>query len=290
MHANQGMAIYDYERASPPRLGLYRARSRRLLQVVLGTDALHMRQAGPGGQAAREKPMALAERDSHPVTWPRPSWRFSVVHLMRREPLRHGFGRKRRSPLCTDFAMPLLLGQARVYLRLGACGARTAGRRHSRDARGDRGHLRDRRRHGDGVLPLRAGTRLRRCGEAEEGLAAAGARRSTRSPRLTRPTSCRAIAHQGRAAVLAGSSAMSGAGLVPSIAGRGARARRALASELRAALRLAGLSCRSRARCARQETFLRQLMRAFNEGFDTPDLVEAKSLLQKLSHHAAAPR
>ena len=58
-----------------------------------------------------------------------------------------------------------------------------------------------------------------------------------------------------------------------------AREQGARLSELRAALRLARLYVR-RGRESEARDLLAPVYAAFNEGFDTPDLVEAKSLLQ----------
>ena len=60
--------------------------------------------------------MSLAERDSHPVSMAQAQLSFSVVHLMRREPDEARPWAEKAFALCTEFVMPLLLGQARVYL------------------------------------------------------------------------------------------------------------------------------------------------------------------------------
>ena len=141
-------------------------------------------------QRSREA-MALAERDSHPVN--------------------HGAGAdglQRRPPHATRAARGTTLGgkgdravhrvrhaaaawPGTCLLRLGArrCGA--AGRRHPPDARGDCGDRRNRRRHGNGLLPLRAGTRLRRARRGKRRACRFWSGRSTRLPNLARTISCR---------------------------------------------------------------------------------------------------
>ncbi|SFP99221.1 hypothetical protein SAMN03159463_05337 [Mesorhizobium sp. NFR06] len=67
-----------------------------------------------------------------------------------------------------------------------------------------------------------------------------------------------------------------------------AREQGAKLAELRSALRLARLwSVRGRGSEARD--LLAPAYAAFNEALDTPDLAEARGLLQRLSHAAAAP-
>ncbi|RWB66753.1 MAG: adenylate/guanylate cyclase domain-containing protein [Mesorhizobium sp.] len=65
-------------------------------------------------QQAREA-VALAQRDSHPLSLAQAQMALGVVHLLRREPGEARFWTEKAIAVCTEFALPLLLGQARAF-------------------------------------------------------------------------------------------------------------------------------------------------------------------------------
>ena len=64
--------------------------------------------------------MDLAEQDSHPFTMAQAQLSFSVVRSMRRESAEARVLADKAVALCTEFVLPLLLGQAQSLSRMGA--------------------------------------------------------------------------------------------------------------------------------------------------------------------------
>ena len=285
---NQGMATYDYERHRHLAWGYAghdpgvccRSFSAQMLCICGKPDSAIQR--------SREA-IALAERDSHPVSLAQAQLGFSVVHLMRREPAEGRRWAEKAIALCTEFAMPLLLGQARVFFGWALAGVGQLDEGIRADARGDRerspGPARD---MGTAYYLCALARACGEHGEASEGLAAAGAGvRHARQDRARR-ISCRSYCAPRESCCRRWTSRRCRRRLVPAIAGGSPRAgREILRTEGRASAR--PTLCRSAGAMTRHETFLRPVYAGFSEGFDTPDLVEAKGLLQKLSH-STAPR
>ena len=86
-----------------------------MLPGVLGTDAVHTGRPDQAVSRSRET-VALAERDEHPFTMAQALLSFSVVYLMRREFVEARHWAERGVSLCSEFVIPLVLGQARAYL------------------------------------------------------------------------------------------------------------------------------------------------------------------------------
>ena len=191
--------------------------------------------------------IALAERDSHPVTWPRRRWPLASSTSCDASPARDDAGRKRQSRCAPSSHMPLLLGQADVFFgwALAGLGQLDEGIRQMRE----------------GIAAI-AGTGAdmgmayylcalaRACGEhgdAKRGARAAGAGvRHARQISLE-VSAARAIAHQGRVAVALDPADEAAEGWFrQSLAA--AREQGARLSELRAALRLARLMSAAGAR------------------------------------------
>ncbi|RWC46479.1 MAG: adenylate/guanylate cyclase domain-containing protein [Mesorhizobium sp.] len=285
VHASQGMAIYDYEKHRHLAWGYTghdpgvccRSFSAQMLCICGKPDK--------GVQQSREA-VALAERDSHPVSLAQAQMALSVVHLMRREPHDGRLWAEKAIAVCTEFAMPLLLGQARVFFgwALGGLGQLDEGIRQMRD-----GIAAIAATGADMGMAYYLCALARACGErgeASEGLALLEQAFDT----LTKSGSSYQLPEllSAKGELLSrldqGDDAIEGS-FRQSLAA--AREQGARLAELRAALRLARLWS-DRGRESEARDLLAPAYAAFNEGFGTSDLVEAKSLLQKFSHHPAA--
>ena len=136
-HANQGMATYDYERHRHLAWGYTghdpgvccRSFSAQMLCICGKPD----RRSG-GREKRSHWPSAMRIPFSRGPGADGASASSTSCDASR---TRDDAGRKRQSPLCTDFVMPLLLGQARVFFGWALAGAGAAGRGHPPDARGD---------------------------------------------------------------------------------------------------------------------------------------------------------
>jgi predicted ATPase len=287
IHANRGMAIYDYDRHRHLAWG-YTGHDPGVCCRAFSAQMLCMRGRPDQAVSRSWETMALAERDEHPFTMAQAQLSFSFVQLMRREFVEARFWADKGVSLCTELVMPLVLGQARAYLGWALAGL---------------GHL------ADGIREMREGIAIisetgadmgtacylcalaqayRAHGEAEEGLAVLDRAFAT----LARTDSIYQLPELLRAK----------GELLLSLDPRSdeaeswfqrsldaARSQGVLASELRAALGLARLYA-DRGRDGEAKDLLAPVHAGFGEGFDTPDLIEAKSLLQKLSDQATAPR
>jgi predicted ATPase len=283
-HAEQGMATYDYERHRHLAWGYTghdpgvccRSFSAQMLCICGKPDSAIRR--------SREA-ITLAERDSHPVTVAQAQMAFSVVHLMRREP---GAGRRwadKAIQVCTEFHMPLLLGQANVFFgwALAGMGQLDEGIRHMQE-----GIATIAGTGADMGMAYYLCTVARACGEhgdASEGLELLERAfdildKSTSKYQLpellrTRGELLSALDPTDESAESWFQQSLTAA-----------RDQGATSSELRAALRLARLYV-SQSRDDEARHILAPVYAGFAEGFDTPDLVEAKDLLQTLSHSTA---
>ena len=279
IHANHGMAIYDYDRHRHLAWGYTghdpgvccRAFSAQMLCICGNPDQAVTR--------SREM-MALAERDAHPFTMAQALSSFSVVRLMRREFVEARDWAEKGVALCSELVIPLVLGQARAYLGWALVG----------EGQVD-----------DGIREMREGIEIiagtgadmgsacylcalaQACGakgEAEEGLAvldrafAAIVRSDSvyQLPELLRT--------KAEILLLLDPADEAAEGwLHRSLVA--AREQGARSSELRAALRLAELFS-NHGRYTEAREILGPVHAGFREGLDTPDLVEARNLLQRL--------
>jgi predicted ATPase len=246
---------------------------------------LFMRGHSDRAIARSREALALAELDSHPGTLAQAQSSFSVVHLMRREPALGLQWAKKAVALCDEFVMPLLLGQARVYLgwALASLGQLEEGVRQMRLGIADIAAT-----GADMGMAYYLCILARNCGErgdASEGLALLEQAfdilgKSTSKYQLpellrTRGELLSALDPTDEAAESWFQQSLAAA------SDQGARS-----SELRAALRLSRLYA-GQGRDDKARRILAPVYAGFVEGFDTSDLVEAKGLLQTLSHSAA---
>jgi len=202
---------------------------------------------------------------------------------MRREPHDGRLWAEKAIAMCTDFAMPLLLGQARVFFGWALAGAEQL----------DEG-IRQMR---EGIAAIAAtsadmGTAYYLCalaracgerGEASEGLALLQQAFDTLAKSGSSYQRPELLSTKGEllSRLDPGDDAVEGS-FRQSLAV--AREQGARLAELRAALRLARLWS-DRGRECEALDLLAPAYGVFNEGFGTPDLVEANSLLRALSHH-----
>jgi predicted ATPase len=115
LYVSHGLATYDHERHRHLAWG-YAGHDPGVCCRSFSAQMLFMRGHSDQAIARSREALALAELDSHPGTLAQAQLSFSVVHLMRREPAEALHWAKKAVALCDEFVMPLLLGQARVYL------------------------------------------------------------------------------------------------------------------------------------------------------------------------------
>lgn len=281
-HADQGIATYEYERHRHLAWGYAghdpgvccRSFSAQMLCICGKPDS--------GVQLSREA-VALAERDSHPVSLAQAQLALSVVHLMRREPHDGRLWAEKAIAICTDFAMPLLLGQARVFFgwALAGVGQLDEGIRQMRE-----GIAAIAATSADMGMAYYLCVLARACGErgeASEGLALLQQAFDTLAKSGSSYQRPELLSTKGEllSRLDPGDDAVEGS-FRQSLAV--AREQGARLAELRAALRLARLWS-DRGRESEALDLLAPAYGVFNEGFGTPDLVEANSLLRALSHH-----
>ncbi|MGX5825866.1 ATP-binding protein [Mesorhizobium sp. 43Arga] len=284
--ASYGLATYDYEQHRHLAWGYTghdpgvccRSFCAQML-CIRGKQDMAIRQS--------QEAVSLAERVSHPMSLAQAQMALSVVHLMRREPDEGRRWAEKAMAVCTEFAIPLLLGQARVFFgwALAALGQLDDGIRQMRE-----GIAAIAVTGADMGMAYYLCALARACGErgeASEGLALleqafdalAKSDSKYQLPELLSAKGELLSRVDSRDDAVEGSFRQSLAA---------AREQGAKLAELRSALRLARLwSVRGRGSEARD--LLAPAYAAFNEGLDTPDLAEARGLLQWLSHVAAAP-
>jgi predicted ATPase len=224
--------------------------------------------------------MALAERESHPGTMAQALLNFSFVHLMRREPVEAYHWAQKGLALCTEFVMPVQAAHSRVYMGWALV---------------DQGRVRE------GIAHLREGigtivatgadmgmasyliVLARACGEngeVNEGLALL----ERASDNLGRSDSNYQLPELLRTkgellSQMDPRDSASESCFQQSLTT--ARAQGTKLSELKAALHLVRLYISQR-RESEARALLVPLYAWFSEGFDTPDLVEAKAVLESL--------
>jgi class 3 adenylate cyclase/predicted ATPase len=285
-HANHGLATYDYERHRHLAWG-YTGHDPGVCCRAF-TAQMHCIRGRPDSAVKQAvEAVALAERDSHPVSLAQAQMALSVVHLMRREPTEGRRWAEKAIAVCTEFAMPLLLGQARVFF-----GWALAGLEQLQDGIGE---MRD------GIATI-AGTGAdmgmayylcalaRACGErgdASEGLALLEQAFDTLARSGSRYQLPELLNAKGELLARLDPQSEAAEGSFQE-ALSAAREQGASLAELRAALRLARLYT-NRGREAEAHDLLGPAYSAFNEALDTPDLTDARGLLQRLSNAAAAP-
>jgi predicted ATPase len=286
IHTDRGRAIYDYDRHRHLAWG-YTGHDPGVCCRAFSAQMLCMRGKPDQAVGRSRETMALAERDKHPFTMAQAILSFSFVHLMRRDFAEARLWAEKGVSLCTEFVMPLVLGQARAYLgwALSGLGNVADGIREMRE----------------GIAVISGtgadmGTACYLCalaqaygmqGDAEEGLAVLDRGFAT----LTKSGSTYQLPQHLRTKgelLFSLDPADEGAQGWLSRSLVAAREQGARASELRAALRLAQFFVEN-GRYAEARGLLAPVHAGFSEGFDTPDLVEASNLLQKLTHDAAAP-
>ncbi len=278
--ANYGLATYDYDR------------HHHLAWGYVGHDpgvccrSFSAQMLCIGGKPSKaiwqsREAVALAERDSHPVTMAQAQMAFSVVHLMRREPEKARHWAEKAIAVCTEFAIPLLLGQARVFLgwALVHLGELDNGIRYMRE-----GIAAIAGTGADMGMAFYLCALARACGERgnpNEGLALLEQGFDILSKSGSRYQLPELLSAKGEmlSRLDPGSDA---AELWFQQSLTAAHEQGARLSELRSALHLArrwiGRGQKNEAR-----ELLAPIYAAFSEGFDTPDLSEAKGLLQTLS-------
>jgi predicted ATPase len=283
LHANRGIATYDYERHRHLAWG-YAGHDPGVCCRAFSAQMLCM--GGKPDQAIQRSrdAMSLAERDSHPFTMAQAQLSFSIVHLMRREPTEARRWAEKGVALCSEYVMSLLLGQARVYLGWALAGL---------------GQL------DEGIREMREGTAVIAGSGADMGMAyylcalagVCGERLPSEGLALLEQA-FDTLAKTGSTYQLPELLRTKGELLLsldPRTDDAESCFRRSLAvahdqgtrsSELRAALQLARLYV-DRKRHDEARDVLTPVYGGFEEGFDTPDLAEAKGLLQTLSHSTA---
>ena len=115
VHADKGRAIYDYDRHRHLAWG-YTGHDPGVCCRAFSAQMLCMRGRPDQAISRSHETMALAERDKHPFTMAQAILSFSFVHLMRRDFAEARLWAEKGVSLCTEFVMPLVLGQARAYL------------------------------------------------------------------------------------------------------------------------------------------------------------------------------
>jgi class 3 adenylate cyclase/predicted ATPase len=284
LHASHGLATYDYERHRHLAWG-YAGHDPGVCCRAFSAQMLHMRGRADQALVRSRDAIALAERDSHPVSTAQAQLSFCLVHLMRREPAEALHWAKKAVALCTEFVMPLLLGQARVYLGW---------------ALADLGQLEE------GIRQMRLGIAgiaatgadmgmayylcilARNCGErgdAIEGLALLEQAFDTLGKSTSKYQLPELLRTRGEL-LSALDPANEAAENLFQQSLTAARDQGAKSSELRAALGLGRLYV-GQSRDEKARRILAPVYAGFTEGFDTLDLVEAKGLLQTLSHSTA---
>ena len=284
LHASHGLATYDYERHRHLAWG-YAGHDPGVCCRAFSAQMLHMRGRADQALVRSRDAIALAERDSHPVSTAQAQLSFCLVHLMRREPAEALHWAKKAVALCTEFVMPLLLGQARVYLGW---------------ALADLGQLKE------GIRQMRLGIAgiaatgadmgmayylcilARTCGErgdAIEGLALLEQAFDTLGKSTSKYQLPELLRTRGEL-LSALDPANEAAENLFQQSLTAARDQGAKSSELRAALGLGRLYV-GQSRDEKARRILAPVYAGFTEGFDTLDLVEAKGLLQTLSHSTA---
>ncbi|WP_245519450.1 MULTISPECIES: adenylate/guanylate cyclase domain-containing protein [unclassified Mesorhizobium] len=236
-------------------------------------------------QQAREA-VALAQRDSHPLSLAQAQMALGVVHLLRREPAEAQRWTGKAIAVCTEFALPLLLGQARAFFgwALAGLGALDDGIGEMRE--GIAAMAATGADMGKAAYLCALGRACAERGEAGEGLAVLDQAFDT----LAKSGSTYQLPEllNAKAELLSRLNPRGDAAedlLRQSLAA--AREQGAMLAELRAACHLAGLwANRGRDNDARE--LLAPVYAAFNEGLDTPDLMEAGFLLQRLPQGATA--
>ena len=283
-HASQGMATYDPERHHYLTY-MYAGHDPGVCCRAYSAQMLCMRGYSDQALARCRETMALAERVSHPGSMAQALLNFSFVHLMLREPVEGRQWAERGLTLCTEFVLPVHAAQAKVFIGWALADQGHVGGRHRADARGNWSHRRDRRGYGHGVLSRRPRARCGEHGEPNEGLALlerafdnlANSDSKYQLPELLRT----------KGELLSRSDPRDDASescFLQSLTT--ARDQGIKSSELRAALHLARLYVGQR-RESEARDLLAPVYAWFSEGFDTPDLVEAKALLERLG--ALAP-
>ncbi|MER8709765.1 AAA family ATPase [Mesorhizobium sp. M1088] len=280
-HASHGLATYDYERHRHLAWG-YAGHDPGVCCRAFSAQMLFMRGHSVQAILRSRDAMALAERDSHPVTTAQAQLSFCLVHLMRREPAEALQWAKKAITLCDEFVMPLLLGQARVYfgwalaglgqleegirqMRLGIAGIAATG--------ADMGMA-----YYLCILARNCGER----GDASEGLALLAQAFDTLGKSTSKYQLPELLRTRGElVSVLDPTDEAAESWFQQSLTA--ARDQGAKSSELRAALRLTRLYA-GQGRNDKARHILAPVHASFTEGFDTPDLVESKGLLRMLSH------
>jgi class 3 adenylate cyclase/predicted ATPase len=282
-HANKGMAVYDYDRHRHLAWG-YAGHDPGVCSQCFTAQMLCMH--GSPDQAIRRvrKAVELAERDRHPFSLAQAELAFAVVHLMRREYLDARSWAEKAVSLCQEYLMTLLLGQGRVYLgwALAGLGQIAEGIRELREGiaiiTGTGADM------GTAYYLYALAQACGANGAADEGLELIEAAFDT----LNRTSSTYQLPELLRAKgelllALDPRDQRAEGWLRQSLAA--AREQGTRASELRAALALARLTA-ERGREVEAHDLLAPAYAAFGEGFDTPDLTEARGLLLALSHAA----
>ncbi|TPM29184.1 adenylate/guanylate cyclase domain-containing protein [Mesorhizobium sp. B2-3-5] len=280
-----GLETYDYER------------HRHLAWGYTGHDpgvccrSFHAQMlciCGKPDKAIRQarEAVALARRDSHPLSLAQAQMALGVVHLLRREPGEARGWTEKAIAVCTEFALPLLLGQARAFFgwALAGLGALDDGIGEMRD-----GIAAMAATGADMGMAAYLCALARACGErgeASEGLAVLEQAFDTLAKSGSTYQLPELLSAKGE--LLSRLDPRGDAAEDPlrqSLAA--AREQGAILAELRAAFRLAGLWANHGRRKEARE-LLAPVYAAFNEGLDTPDLMEAGRLLQRLPQGATA--
>jgi predicted ATPase len=278
-HANQGIATYDPD-LHHSLTYTYAGHDPGVCCRVYSAQILCIRGYLNQALARSREAMALAERESHPSTMAQALLNFSFVHLMRREPVEGHRWAEKGLALCTEFVLPVHAAQARVFI-----GWALADQRHLEEGI-------TRMREGIGAITATGadmgmacylGVLARVCGEhgeATEGLALlekafdnlARSDSKYQLPELLRIKGellSRLDARDEATEIF----------LLQSLAT--AREQGTKASELRTAIHLARRYI-LQDREGEARDLLAPIYRCFKEGFDAPDLVEAKALLERL--------
>jgi class 3 adenylate cyclase/predicted ATPase len=279
LYVSHGLATYDHERHRHLAWG-YAGHDPGVCCRAFSAQMLCMRGQSDQAITRSRDAVALAERDSHPVTMAQAQLSFSVVHLMRREPAEALRWAKKAIAVCTEFVMPLLLGQARVYLgwALAGLGQMDEG---TRQMRGGIAGIAE--TGADMGMAYYLCVLARNCGEhgdASEGLALLDRAfdilgRSTSKYQLpellrTKGELLSSLDPRGDGAETWFQQSLTAA-----------RDQGAKSSELRAALQLARLYVGQR-RESEARDLLAPTYGCFSEGLDTPDLMEAREMLRTL--------
>jgi class 3 adenylate cyclase/predicted ATPase len=278
-HASQGMAAYIPDRHHYLTY-LYAGHDPGVCCRAYSAQILCMRGHPDQALARCRETMALAERESHPHSMVQALLNFSCVHLMRREPVEGGQWAEKGLTLCTEFVLPVHAAQARIFIGW---------------ALADQGHVEEgiaRMRKGIGAIAATGadmgmacylGVLARACGEhgeAKEGLAVLERAFDNLAKSDSKYQLPELLCTKGELlSRLDPRDDASESCFLQSLTT--ARDQGTKWPGLRAALHLARLYVGQR-RESEARDLLAPVYAWFSEGFDTPDLVETKALLERL--------